>query len=174
MLLPAPRVSSTASVANELPFDDAALSADLRAYRARVRAGAPRQYRCWQEIGKREMEKLRYIIADPRAHDAPEDSDLWCLLMSWALADEIMATGNPHSLYSALHGLRCGLARIQIEGQTARLLPGLWGKDDYERARRDYLVPHREVLQALLQRLGKWAWEKEQREGSRILQEAML
>ena len=148
--------------------------AQQREYRDRVRAGAPRLYRCWQQKGRREMEKLKYIIADPRAHDAPEDSDLWCLLMSWALADEIMATQNTGSLYSALHGLRCGLARSQIEGQTARLLPGLWGVDDYEKLKHQYLVPHREALHGLLQRLGRWAWEKAQREDTPVLQEAML
>jgi hypothetical protein len=107
------------------------------------------------------MEQPHYVIADPRHDSAPDDSCLWELLMAWCVAEEIVtgAAQSSTSLYSALHGLRCGLARIVVEGATARIVPGEWAPDEYDDLKERYLIPHRALLRDLLTRLGEW-WQQ--------------
>lgn len=93
---------------------------------------------------------------DPRP-ELQKDSELWELLLlnAWVLGDE--REGDPNSLYGALHGLRCGGARLVVinDGQC-RIISGDWGTEEYERLRDQYLKPHHAELVKLLTWLGEY------------------
>lgn len=109
-------------------------------------------------------ETVKFALFDPRAESSPDDSDLWGLLLCWAYGEELLAykRGEPcaHSLYGALHGLRCGLARLQASGNNVRLLRGDWTEVEYAQLREKYLLPHAQHLQELLKKLAAWHHEK--------------
>jgi hypothetical protein len=156
------------------------LERQQRDYQQALKRGAPRLHRAWQLRGERLMSKPAHIIMDPRALSAPEDSELWGLLLAWAYGDEHLAYGQgencARSLYGALHGLRCGVARLERSERRVRLTRGLWPEDEYNRLREAYLVPHADRLRQLLARLGEWAQETEDASNNwaELKQEAML
>jgi hypothetical protein len=113
--------------------------------------------RPYEVIAMRQLEsKAQHELADPRARDYPEDSHLWGRLLCWAYDG-----GNAFGLFGALHGLRCGGARLERHERTVRLLRGDWEEAGYAALRENYLLPHGQRLTRLLTDLGHWAAERE-------------
>lgn len=110
-----------------------------------------------------------YQLADPRSASYPQDSEMWALLLAWSYGDELLAYKQgeecSRSLYGALHGVRCGGARLVRNGRTVRLTAGDWPEDEYAKLRERYLLPHGERLRTLLKNLGHWAQEKDDGKG---------
>ena len=97
------------------------------------------------------MDSLKQVLADPRS-DLEDDRWLWEHLLMWAW-DGFESDG----LFGALKGLRCGGARLVVESDKARLMPGTWDALEYAALRNKYLMPHAAKLQRLLSDLGPWA-----------------
>lgn len=126
--------------------------------------GAHPLSRVYQIRGERMMTKPAEQIVDPRALTLPADSCLWLLLLAWALGDEVLMpeARRPSSLYGALHGCRCGGARLTVDGGAARLSRGDWPEGEWVAIRARWLVPHGERLRALLVALGTWVAKQEE------------
>ncbi len=107
----------------------------------------------WREFETDDGEVFQF---DPRP-DITADSAYWQSLLMTTRALERSDSDNPadntHSLYGALHGLRCGGARLELNGGKLRLLPGDWG-DEYRELREKWLVPHADQLRRLLASIG--------------------
>lgn len=88
--------------------------------------------------------------ADPRS-DIAADSALWVKLLSLAYDYD---HDDPRGLFGALHGLRCGGAKLlPVPPDRARLTRGEWEADQYAQLREQYLVPQAEALGEMLTRV---------------------
>ena len=104
------------------------------------------------------MTKPANQIVDPRAESLPGDSPLWFMLLVWALGDEALTpeVERPSSLFGALHGCRCGGARLALDGGAVRLSRGDWPEGEWTKVRERWLLPYAPRLRALLVALGEW------------------
>ena len=89
------------------------------------------------------------LTADPRP-DLQADSPLWGALL--ALAYDLDGP-DPTGLFGALHGLRCCGARLVNRGGTVSVAAGELGDEDYLALRHEYVSPHVEALNTLLQQV---------------------
>lgn len=86
---------------------------------------------------------------DPRP-DLKEDHELWIRVLTEAYW---YCQGDPRleQLYSTLHGLRCGGARVQrMPAGNLKLLPGEWKEDEWKQITAKYLGPYKEEVKAIL------------------------
>ncbi|GEA17767.1 hypothetical protein [Moorella sp. E306M] len=86
---------------------------------------------------------------DPRP-DLAEDHELWIRVLTEAYW---YCQGDPklEQLYSTLHGIRCGGARVQeMPTGNLKLLPGEWKEDEWRQVTAKYLGPYKEEVKAIL------------------------
>ena len=114
--------------------------------------GATTTLSAWQVKGVRRMQSAANVLADPRP-DLAEDSWLWARLLPWAYGAD---GAEPESLFGAVHGLRCGGARLRLEKGLCRLTRGEWPASEYAQLRDRYVMPHAMRLNKLLLDLGLW------------------
>jgi hypothetical protein len=141
------------------------LAKQKREYAEAVKDGADPLYRIRQIGAKRRMQIQTAIqMIDPRANSLPDDSHLWFMLILWAIGDEALLPepDKPGSLAGALSGVRCGGARLALDGGAVRLSRGDWPDGEWTKVRERWLLPYAPRLRALLVALGEWA----QKEGA--------
>ncbi len=85
------------------------------------------------------------INIDPR-QDLVEDTCLWTILLTEARKKSITLAG-------VLHGLRCGGTRIESGAKGLVIRGGDW--EDYGTYRDKYLMPYKDDVKKLLERLNK-------------------
>lgn len=103
----------------------------------------------WLKESKDSICRYLHFTCDPRP-DLEADSPLWQRLLTLAYEEDGEDT---FGAFGALHGLRCCGGRLRAQGEGYILAGDPQEPEQWRKAKRDFLAPHKEVIAKLLKQL---------------------